>query len=89
LVLAFKIFFFGFCCFIFWSFSVSLRMKSTCSLSVQIHRKLGNTFVRPYPSPTRALLLNSCRLWTQSPWQNLWHAANTRRQSVLHDLPFI
>ncbi len=49
-------------------------MKSTCSLSIQIHRKLGNAFVRPYPSSTQALLLNSCRLWTRSPWLNLWHA---------------
>jgi hypothetical protein len=44
-----------------------LRMKSTCSLSVQIHKKSGNIFVQPYPSPTLALLLSSCKLRTQSP----------------------
>ncbi len=65
------------------------RMKSTCSLFVQIHRKLGNAFVRPCPSPTQALLLSSCRLRTWSPWPSLWHVANTKGQYVLHDLPFV
>jgi hypothetical protein len=37
----------------------------------------------------KALLLSSCRLRTRSPWPSLWHAASTRGQSVLHDLPFI
>ncbi len=36
-----------------------------------------------------ALLLSSCRLRTQSPQPRLWHAASTRGQSVLHDLPFV
>jgi len=70
----------------FWG---KYRMKSTCSLYVQIHRKLGNAFVRPFPSPTQALLLNSCRIRTRSPWPNLWHAASTKGQFVLHDLPFV
>ncbi len=65
------------------------RMKSTCSLSVQIHRKLGNTFVQPCPSPTLIVLLSSCRLQTQSPWPSLWHVANTRGKSIFHDLPFV
>jgi hypothetical protein len=65
-----------------------LRMKSTCSLSVQIHKKLGNAFVWPCPSPTLALLLSSCRLRIQLLWPSLWHAANTRGQYVFHDLPF-
>jgi hypothetical protein len=53
-----------------------------------IHKKLGNTFVQPCPSPTLALLLISWRLQTWLPWPSLWHAASTRGQSVLHDLPF-
>ncbi len=65
------------------------KMKSTCSLSVQIHKKLGNVFVQPCPSPARAFLLGSCRLRTRSPWPSLWHVASTKRQSILHDLPFI
>jgi hypothetical protein len=94
LVLAFKFYFLVFVVsfsnlFQFLVFFISLRMKSTCSLSIQIHRKLRNAFIQPYPSPTRALLLNSCKLQTWSPWPNLWHAANTKRQFVLHDLPFI
>jgi hypothetical protein len=44
-----------------------LKMKSTCSLSVQIHKKSGNAFVWPCPSPTLTLLLSSCRLQTRSP----------------------
>ncbi len=32
-----------------------------------IHKKLVNTFIRPYPSLTRAFLLISCRLLTRSP----------------------
>jgi hypothetical protein len=35
------------------------------SLSVQIHKKSGNAFVWPCPSPTQAFLLSSCRLRTQ------------------------
>jgi len=62
-------------------------MKSTCSLFVQIHRKLENVFVRPCPSPTLALLLSSCKLQTRSSRLSWWHAASTRGQSVLHDLP--
>jgi hypothetical protein len=45
--------------------------------------------VGPYPSPTLALLLDSCRLRTRSPWPSLWHAASTKIQFVLHDLPFV
>ncbi len=65
------------------------RMKNTCSLSIQIHKKLGNAFVRPYSSPTLILLLSSCKLRTQLPQQSLWHAANTRRQFIFHDLSFV
>ncbi len=54
------------------------RMKNTCSLFVQVHKKSENTFVRPYPSLTLALLLNSCKLRTRSPWPSLWHATTTR-----------
>jgi hypothetical protein len=42
-------------------------MKSTCSLFVQIHKKLGNAFVQPCPSPTQWLLLSSCRLRMSQP----------------------
>ncbi len=52
-------------------------------------QKVRERFCLTYPSPTRALLLNSCRLRTWSPWPNLWHAASTKAQSVLHDLPFV
>jgi hypothetical protein len=55
----------------------------------KIHNKLGNIFVQPCPSLTLALLLSSCRLRTRSPWPSLWHAASTRGQSVLHDLPLV
>ncbi len=39
-----------------------LRMKNTCSLFVQIHKKSRNAFIQPYLSPTLALLLSSCKL---------------------------
>jgi hypothetical protein len=43
----------------------------------------------PCPSPTLALLLNSYKLQTRSPWPSLWHAVSTKGQSVLYDLPFV
>jgi hypothetical protein len=43
------------------------RMKNTCSLFVQVHRKSRNAFVWPCPSPTLTLLLSSCKLRTRSP----------------------
>ncbi len=75
--------------FHFFSFWLFLRVKNTYSLSVQIHKKLGNAFVQLFPSPTRALFLNSCKLWTWSSWPSLWHVASTKGQSVLHDLSFV
>jgi len=36
-------------------------------LCPKIHRKLRNAFVLPFPSPTLALLLSSCRLRTLLP----------------------
>jgi hypothetical protein len=36
---------------------------------------------------TKNLILR--KLWTRSPWPSLWHVANTRGQSIFHDLPFI
>ncbi len=42
-----------------------LRMNNICSLFVQVHKKSRNDFVRPYPSPTLALLLSSCKLRTR------------------------
>ncbi len=47
------------------------KMKNTCSLFVQVHKKSGNAFVRPFPSLTLALLLSSCKLRTWSPWPSL------------------
>jgi len=44
-------------------------MKSTCSLSIQIHKKLENAFVRPCPLPTRALLLGYANYEHSRPGQ--------------------
>jgi hypothetical protein len=41
-----------------------VKDKNICSLSIQIQKKLGNTFLWPCPSPTLAFLLSSCKLRT-------------------------
>jgi hypothetical protein len=67
-----------------------LRMKSTCSLCVQIHihRKLGNVFVWLCLLSTLALSMSSCRLRTWWPWSSLWHAQKVKERFCLA-LPLI